>query len=184
MMGAGLAFNNEQDIGDYWGYKQTGNSIADISDDDLPMGFLPKDEPTFTSQDALMGPSGNYFGQVISQQEEHQEQASKSTDHFKNGVIPGAPAPVFTPVQREHRVNGMSLNSSRLGSAASRFGSYGSPFSPSIVSKKRPSRFEFSRIDSKDDVEGYEMQPLSRQKKATPSSESTPTCLSYQQQQI
>lgn len=164
MKGAGLSLSSQQD----WmlGYKQCGSSIADVSDKDLPTQNFTGFEGGHFQEHCLVHPprrdEGSLSGRSI----------------FRPREIRGTPAPVFIAQQRDHRVNGLFINDSRAlrqhqqqrPSSAARLPPVrdlfrsGSQKRPHIANfpphQGQPSSFGFSRLDSIEGGQSYEMQSL------------------------
>lgn len=162
MIGAGLTFNTQTGMSSQFGFKQSGSSIADYSDNALPSRSQPfqgfRGGP-FSAQNHLVHPSAPGQG------------GTQSGLTFRSRDIRGAPVPVFLPQAREVRVNGSFLNSSRgfQQQPAPRFASVNNPFRSSSSKRPaisefpphegQPSRFDFSRVDS-EEGDRYELQPV------------------------
>lgn len=168
MIGAGLSLNNQPGMSSQFGFKQCGSSIADYSDSALPTHSQPFQSfqgGPFSAQNHLIHPPAQGQG------------GTQGGFTFRSRDIQGVPAPVFVPQAREVRVNGTFLNSSRAfqqqpaphPESASRFGPINNPFRSSSSKRPpiskfpphqgQPSKFDFSRIESREG-ESYELQPV------------------------
>lgn len=168
MIGAGLSLNTQSGVGSHFGFKQCGSSIADYSDIALPSHtFQGLEGGYFSSRSHLVHPPAQGQG------------SNQGGLTLRSHDIRGVPAPVFVPQPRDQiRVNGVFANSSRGFQqpapgppSGSRFGSTktnpfrSTNFKRPTISKfpphlGQPNNFEFSRFDSEEGNETYELQPV------------------------
>lgn len=168
MFGAGLSFDTQPGTNSQFGFKQTGSSIADYSDAHMAsasepfqcFGGGPFDKNGHLVHPLPTGQAGN-----------------EGNISYRSRAIRGIPAPVLIPQAGPFRVNGTFSNSSRgfrYQQSAPRPAS-GSRFDIPFRSgntKRLPvarfpphygqaGKFDFSRIESDDGEDTYELQPVS-----------------------
>lgn len=167
MLGAGLSFGNQPGTSSQFGFKQTGSSIADYSDTHMASASQPLQgfgRGPFNTQSHLVHPP------VAGQGSNQGNMSYRSKD------IRGAPAPVLIPHAGRVRVNGTFSNSSRVfqhqqsatrppsGTKLSNPFRSGNTKRPPVARfpphQGQAGKFDFSRIESDDGEDTYEMQPL------------------------